>query len=206
MTNRKGIVYITINLLNNKIYIGQTVANKPGYLGSGSKFSKILKEVGRENFKREILRDNVDPEDLCFWEQFYIKLYDSANPDIGYNIKVKGSNRGFIHSKESIQKIKERSNKEDNRTRIREIQKLAVKKRIGSHHSDMAKRNMALIKFGENRIIEIYNKDDKTLYNTCFTSKEAESLTGVKRSAISNNLLGISKSSRKFMFKYKILH
>ncbi len=112
--------------------------------------------------------------------------------------------RGWKHSIETIDKIKERSNKEDNKIHIREIQKLAANKRIGMHHTYDTKVKMNNIKFG-NREIEIYNKIDNSLLYTCKLSKEASDLTGIGRSNISNNLCGISNSAGDYIFKYKIL-
>ena len=60
---------------------------------------------------------------------------------------------------------------------------------------------MMITKFGKMREIEIYK--DGQLIDTCNFSPEAVLLTGVKRSSISNNLVGLSKSAGGFVFKYK---
>jgi len=115
----------------------------------------------------------------------------------------KGRNYGWKHSSEAIEKIKERSNKEDNKLRIREIQKISAAKKIGSHQSEESKKKMMITKFKRHRQIEIYNKEGKLLH-VCNFSPEASKITGVKRSAISNNLTGYSKSAGNLIFKYKI--
>ena len=51
--------------------------------------------------------------------------------------------------------------------------------------------------------IEIYKKDGDIL-NVCNFSTEAAIITGVKPSAIRNNLAGLSKSAGGYIFKYKI--
>lgn len=48
-------IYKTTNLVNNKIYIGQSKKNKPEYLGSGKILKKAIKKYGIEKFKKEIL-------------------------------------------------------------------------------------------------------------------------------------------------------
>lgn len=111
--------------------------------------------------------------------------------------------KGSKHTPEAIEKIKQRSLQEDNKIRIREIQKIAANNRIGSHHSNESKLKIINTKFG-NRIIEIYLKDGE-LFSTCNFSLEASKITGVKRNAISNNLCGISKYAGDYIFKYKIL-
>lgn len=48
------IIYKTINIINNKIYIGRDMHNNPNYLGSGYILSKAIKKYNKENFKKEL--------------------------------------------------------------------------------------------------------------------------------------------------------
>jgi len=90
-------IYKTTNLVNGKIYIGQTIGDRPNYIGSGRLFLKAVKKYGKENFKREILEycDNV--EQMNEREIIWIAKYDSTNPSIGYNLCGGGGGRGGIH-------------------------------------------------------------------------------------------------------------
>jgi len=203
MASYTGIIYLTVNQINGKIYIGQTSIDKSSYIGSGKAMLRAIKKYGKRNFTRSILiSDIASIKELNFWEDFYIKLFDSRNPKIGYNIRPGGTNSKFKHTPESILKIKERSNQEDNRLRIREIQKIGVEARRGKPRSKDVKLKIISTKFGHVKEIEICKKDGEILH-TCNFSTEASTLTGIKRSAISNNLAGLSKSAGGYIFKYK---
>lgn len=112
--------------------------------------------------------------------------------------------KGWVHTDEAISKIRERSLQEDNKQRIRLIQKKATKNWTGKHCSVERKINIVKGKFGYIKPICIYNKNNQLLY-TCNFSTDAHKLTGVHRSSISNNLCGISKSTRDYIFKYKTI-
>lgn len=203
MASFTGTIYLTINQINGKIYIGQTSINKTNYIGSGKLLKKAINKYGKDNFIKIILRNHIcSLKELNWWEDFYINLFDSRNLKIGYNIVPGGSKGGFNHTVEAIDKIKTRSNQEDNKLRIRKIQKNAAVSRKGTHHNKEAKLKMMITKFGYIKEIEICKKEGEVLY-TCNFSTEASALTGIKRSAISNNLAGLSKSAGGYIFKYK---
>lgn len=113
----------------------------------------------------------------------------------------KGRKSGWKHNPETIQKIKERSSQEDNALRMKELQKLVAAKRIGCHQSEESKRKMMVTRFGALKEIEIYKNGE--FFKTCNMSTEAAKITGVKPSAIRNNLSGLSRSAGGYVFKYK---
>lgn len=82
-------IYKTINLINEKIYIGQEKFNNPNYYGSGLAIKVAIKKYGKENFKKEIIKEYFTKEDLCEAEKYWIKFYDSFVPK-GYNISLSG--------------------------------------------------------------------------------------------------------------------
>jgi group I intron endonuclease len=121
-----GYIYMTTNLINNKIYIGQKYSNKfiKSYLGSGKIIKQAIKKYGRENFKVKIIYKCKTIKRLDEAEKVYIEIYDSTNPRVGYNIsfgghtpmlgrkhdkksriKISVSNKGKIQSKETKIKI-----------------------------------------------------------------------------------------------------
>ena len=85
-------IYKTVNLVNNKEYIGQHTTNNinDNYLGSGSILSKSIQKYGKENFKREIIEKCKSIEELNKKEIFYIKKYNTLIPN-GYNIRNGGN-------------------------------------------------------------------------------------------------------------------
>jgi hypothetical protein len=85
-----GIIYKTTNLINLKIYIGSDTKNNgngdPEYLGSGLLLKKSIEKYGKENFRKEVIDECYTMEELKTSETKNIKLYDSNNRKIGYNI------------------------------------------------------------------------------------------------------------------------
>src|SRR5436190_796543 len=84
------IIYKTTNLINGKIYIGKDSKNKNSYLGGGLLIKKSIKKYGKENFKKEILCECKDQKELNEQEINYIKIYNSTNKKIGYNVSNGG--------------------------------------------------------------------------------------------------------------------
>lgn len=88
-----GIVYKTVNLINNKYYIGKTCKsiNDINYLGSGKILKRALNKYGKENFKRITLCECSSEKELNEKEIEYISTYKSCNRNYGYNIAKGGT-------------------------------------------------------------------------------------------------------------------
>jgi len=102
------IIYKTTNKVNGKIYIGQTNGKRKNYIGSGKILKQAIKKYGKFNFKNEILTSgNFTINECNILERYYIKLYNSTNPNIGYNIDLGGLGReGTSMTQETKNKIK----------------------------------------------------------------------------------------------------
>lgn len=95
MENKKYCVYMHINKINNKKYIGITFRkpeqrwlNGLGYKRQPKFFNAILK-YGWDNFEHIILEDNILTEaEALQKETFYIRLYNSVED--GYNVTEAG--------------------------------------------------------------------------------------------------------------------
>ena len=89
-----GYIYITTNLINNKIYIGQhkspTFDSK--YFGSGKLLIEALNKYGVNNFSCKMLEECNSEEELNDREIFYISKYKSKVTHGNYNI----SDGGFV--------------------------------------------------------------------------------------------------------------
>src|SRR5574343_903436 len=97
-------IYKTTNLVNGKFYIGQEKRFNPSYLGSGFILLKAIKKYGIENFRKEIIEDNInDKITLDEREIYWIKKLEARNHRIGYNV-AKGGQGGDFLSQEMIDK------------------------------------------------------------------------------------------------------
>ena len=88
-----GYIYKTTNLLNGKIYIGKKCSEEfegNKYLGSGIALSGAVSKYGRENFKVELIDTAECLEELNEKEKHFIKLYNSRDEAVGYNIAPGG--------------------------------------------------------------------------------------------------------------------
>lgn len=99
------VIYKITNLINNKIYIGQTIEydervrhHKQTAFRKNSKernrpLYKAIRKYGIENFKFEIIDNANSIEELNKKEIYYIKIYDSCvDSGKGYNLDKGGKN------------------------------------------------------------------------------------------------------------------
>lgn len=105
-----GYIYKITNKLNGKIYIGQHRAVKfePDiYQGSGKLLLQAYDKYGKENFDSELICECVDQSDMDEKEIFYIKLFESTDSKLGYNIAPGGFGGSGPQSEETRQKLRE---------------------------------------------------------------------------------------------------
>lgn len=98
MSENSYCIYVHINKINGKIYIGQTSqnVNKRWNNGNGYKkctyFYRAIQKYGWDNFKHIILFDNLSLEMANIIEEQLIIKYDTTNNLNGYNIMFGGNN------------------------------------------------------------------------------------------------------------------
>ena len=100
--DKKWCVYMHVNKVNNKVYVGQTCQQPPekrwGNDGAGYKcnggnrhFQNAIQKYGWDNFEHIIFANNLSKEDADKIETLLIALYETTNHDKGYNIAVGGN-------------------------------------------------------------------------------------------------------------------
>lgn len=132
-------IYVHINKINGKIYIGQTSQNNPTRRwntdGSGYKdnthFWNSIQKYGWNNFEHIILLDNLSLEMANIIEEELIRKYNSTNPKIGYNLRYGGNNSSF--SEQTIEKFKEMR---------KGSQKGKLNNFYGKHHTEETKEKL----------------------------------------------------------------
>ena len=145
-------VYITINLINGKQYVGEHSTNNidDNYLGSGQNLRKSIRKYGRKNFNKKILEHFDTKEEAFDNQETYINKYDTCSPN-GYNISPKGGhNVQGCFSEETLEKIgnalKNIPKTEEHKNKLRESNKGQIpwiKGKIGIlHHTEETKEKM----------------------------------------------------------------
>ena len=118
--SKKWTLYLHENMLNKKRYIGITSQNPKDRWGNGNgyknndTFYEDIQKYGWNNFKHIILKENIDESKIGKMQKYYINLYNTLNPEKGYNRAEGGLNPGRLgipHSEETKQKIGQANSK-----------------------------------------------------------------------------------------------
>jgi hypothetical protein len=85
-----GFIYITTNLITNKKYLGMKKYTKDwqNYLGSSIPLKQDINKYGVANFKREIIEECKNKEQLQDREIYYLKLYNAVKDPNFYNKSI----------------------------------------------------------------------------------------------------------------------
>lgn len=97
MENENYIVYMHVNKINQKKYIGITknLPEERWVNGNGYKrqaFYNAIQKYGWDNFDHVILFDNLTQSEACEKEKEMIFYYQSNNKSFGYNVSPGGEN------------------------------------------------------------------------------------------------------------------
>lgn len=198
-------IYKTTNLLNGKIYIGQTSKNKPDYFGSGPIILKAIKKYGKENFVRTTLEECTTKDQLNIREKYWISLLNSTDRKTGYNISTggNGGNLGEIVNK----KIAQQSYKHMKGNKLR-LGKIPYNKGIPMSEDQKAKLKIPKSQEQKQRISKSkIGKGTKKIIcittNTIYNSiKEAAEDLKLTVPNVVNVLKGRATKTKNYQFKY----
>lgn len=80
------VIYKTINLINEKYYVGKQQRYTKSYLGSGSALKSAIKKYGRRNFRKEILEICKSESDLEKKELEWLDKLNAIKDKNSYNL------------------------------------------------------------------------------------------------------------------------
>lgn len=193
-------IYQIRNIRNNKIYIGSAKNLKKRWwthrhLLRNNKHHSVILQRAWNNYKEdsfvfEILEYIENIKDLISTEQSW---FDKLNPQ--YNSCPKaGSSLGWKHSEKTKQKLKEINSGDNNPMRIKSQSNpkpiKTTSNRIYPGHTTQKRPIIRISETGEIKEFNSITEASKELNLKCPTS-------------IQRALVGISKSSRGFIWKYK---
>lgn len=117
--NNTYVVYMHVNKINDKKYVGVT-CRKPEYRWNYGKgywqnrhFSNAINKYGWDNFEHLILFVNLTHDEACEKEKELIQYYNSNDPRHGYN-HTSGGDVNFTMSEEARKKISDANKGEKN--------------------------------------------------------------------------------------------
>lgn len=139
-----GIVYLTINKINNKKYIGMCkYDNIKNYLGSGKLLKEAIKKYGKDNFERITLEECESFDELSMAEEKWINHYNAVESDEFYNLSL----GGFGGNSTSVQNYWKQFSEEE-RKQLRKWKKPnfsgSNNPMFGKKHSDETKKKIGL--------------------------------------------------------------
>ena len=113
MGNPFGVVYLILNKINGKRYVGQTVQslktrfNEHARKKDNTLIGKAIRKYDRENFYCGVIKSCSSKAELDYWEKYFISVLKSKQP-YGYNLTDGGEGFvGYRHSPEVLAKISE---------------------------------------------------------------------------------------------------
>jgi group I intron endonuclease len=188
-------IYTITNLLNYKIYVGQT--RNPLHRWSAHKcevnknrlrfpIHKAIAKYGIDNFQFCVIASTITVEEIDKLEIYWIDQFDSRNNKMGYNLATGGNvSKGWHHTEESKKKIGD-ANRGKMVVHSEEWRQQMSKIMSGKVHTKETKAKIGQSNFGMKRSEEFKNK-----IRIC---KEGKSLTEETKQKMSDAKLGKKKS------------
>lgn len=192
------IIYKIKNIVNNKVYIGQTTHklkhrwNQHIYVSKklNHYFAKAIKKYGSNNFTISELERCNSIDELNNKEQIWIAIYNSSNAKFGYNGTLGGENR--IPNNETRKKLsninkgrvvsietrKRQSDSHKGKKLTEEQKKKIGKAHLGRKVTDEFRKKMSTIRTGQ----KLTKETKRKISEAC----KAENLSDITRKKMSD--------------------
>lgn len=210
------VVYMTLNKVNGKMYIGMDSKNNPAYLGSGKILLSAIKKYGSQNFVKYVFEYCENRKQLCERERWWISLFGAVENDKFYNIANggQGGELSELHSLKISESLKGHKLSEETKDKIRQ-------KAIGRKASHSTRLLMSNVQRSINKDwLKKYTtgKDNPrakpvaqydvngNLIKLWDYAQQAINELGMNRSDITNCLKGRQKTAKNFKWQYYDLH
>jgi group I intron endonuclease len=178
---------------SSKVYIGITSQEPLKRWGNGihyrmnKYFYKAIQKYGWENFKHEILFDNLTEKEAKQNEIELIATHKSNNRKFGYNLTKGGDGiKGYAHTEKTKTKIS-LSNMGVKKPHAGVLRSVECRKKIAESHCK------PVLQFAK----------DGSFIKEFSSIEEASLQTGAGKSNISSCCLGKRKTAKKFIWKFK---
>lgn len=205
---KKFCVYLHINKINGKIYVGQTCKvptarwqNGTGYRTQKHFWASICK-YGWDNFEHKIVASMLTQNEANTIEKMLIEKLDTMNPNKGYNKDSGGNGERFV-SEETKRKISLSHIGEKNpmfgKHMSKENREIRSEKWKGSNNPSIGK-----VGKDAHHITPVYKIDKETNEILCRydTINEAEQDTGASHGNIIRCCTGDRKTAAGFKWSY----
>lgn len=192
-----GYIYKTTNLINGKIYIGMHKSSifDYKYMGSGLFIKQAFKKYGRNNFNCELVDVAENIQELKNKEIYYIKLFNSRNLKIGYNIHrggYGGSDKGrspetlakmsaSLKGKKSWTEGKHLSEETRKKISLAHIGKKGNCSMLGKKMSEESRLKMSIAHKGIKHTEEYKKMMSEKMKGKKFTKQHCENLSKAKK-------------------------
>jgi group I intron endonuclease len=168
-------IYIIHNLINNKIYVGQTKdfedrwrRHKRGAAGDESYYLyNSMRKHGIENFTYNEVENFGNLDDCNYAEEFWIEFLHSCDRKIGYNMRKGGNNHELsqeIRDKISAAHMGKKASAET-RKKMSDAHSGENNSMFGRKHTDESKQFMSELKVGK------YDGENNPFYGKTHTEE-----------------------------------
>lgn len=190
--DKNFFVYMHINKINNKKYIGITKQNPKNRWGMNGqrykdspRFYNAIQKYGWNNFEHKILYENCTQEEACSLEKKLITEYQTTEKECGYNLTTGGEKHYFFT--------------ETTKQKLSEQKKGSKNPQWGSRRTDEEKKHLSniqkeLVEQGKQHSKKVLCINTGIIYNSC---KEAARNTGSGNEKQATHIADVCNGTRQ---------